>query len=331
MCAQLIFKNDPIPITEHPAFLAWSQLRQGNRMPESIEVLTDRQGKRPNRKSVVYRLNAVGIEGAPIIAKRTKRSSVLVERMVYQEILPVVPVSSLHCYGVVDDENDDLSWLFLEQARGVPYDEEIATHRRIAAEWLGITHATTAGMPDLASRLPDEGAYTYLPCLHAGRDTITKYLPNPVLSKDDLLLLETILEHLDIVESHWSMVECLDASMPRCLVHSDFVKKNVRVYNESAKPVLYVMDWDIAGWGAPSVDIERQDLVTYWAFAREVWPQLDLEQIRAMANLGVILRNLGLIQATSGSLAYDWVEHAICDLAIYESHLIHALRVAHWV
>ena len=330
MHARLIFQNDPTPIAKHPASLAWSRLRLGDRMPESIEVLTNRRGKLASSKSAVYCLNGVGMNGASVIAKRTKRSIALVERVVYQEILPTVPVSSLHCYGTIDDENDDLSWLFLEQAQGVWYDERNAAHRALAAEWLGITHTTTA-MSDIASRLPDHGPHYYLPYLHAGRNTITENLSNPALNRDDLLLLETILEHLDTVESHWSTIECLHVAMPRCLVHGDFIGKNVRVCAKGAKSVLYVMDWRTAGWDAPTVDIQRLDPVTYWTFVREAWPQLDLEQIRAMANLGVILRN---IQATSWdcrSLAYEWMDRAISHLAIYESHLAHALHVARWV
>ena len=343
MRERLIFRNDQTPITEHPASLAWSQLQLGNGMPESIEVVTNRRGKIPGDKSVVYRLNGVGMEGAPVIAKRTKRSQVLVERVVYQEILPTVPVPSLHCYGTIDDENDNRAWIFLEQAQGVWYDDEIAAHRALATEWLGITHTTT-GISNFASRLPNRGPDYYLSYLHQGRDTVTENLSNSVLNRDDLLLLETILKRFDVVESHWSIVECLYATAPRCLVHRDFFDRNVRVCTKGAKPVLYVMDWGTAGWDVPAVDLRRLDLVAYWTVVRETWPQLDLEKIREMENLSVILRFIPGITWISRSLADEWgvnesdpewtdewVRTVVSNLRTYESFLTHALQVANCI
>jgi aminoglycoside phosphotransferase (APT) family kinase protein len=164
-----------------------------------------------------------------------------------------------------------------------------------------------------------------------------------VLSRDDLLLLETILKRFDVVESHWSIVECLYAVAPRCLVHRDFFERNVRVCTKGAKPVLYVIDWESAGWDVPALDLRRLDLVAYWTVVRETWPQLDLKKIREMANLGVILRFIPAITWVSRNLAHEWVyelayewvdewvESQVSELMIYESRLAHALQVAHWV
>jgi aminoglycoside phosphotransferase (APT) family kinase protein len=39
--------------------------------------------------------------------------------------------------------------------------------------------------------------------------------------------------------------------MPHCLVHADFVNKNVLVAKRH-RDQLMALDWGIAGWGAPA-------------------------------------------------------------------------------
>ena len=45
------------------------------------------------------------------------------------------------------------------------------------------------------------------------------------------------------------------------MVHGDFIAKNVRI-QEEAGPVLYAMDWEAAGWGAPVADLANEGYVT---------------------------------------------------------------------
>ena len=82
--------------------------------------------------------------------------------------------------------------------------------------------------------------------------------------------------------------------------------------------------------GVPAVDIERMDLETYEKGVRGHWPHLGLPGIQRMANIGVILRNLGLIHATAVGLPYDWVERTMSELTVYEACLAEAVHREGW-
>jgi hypothetical protein len=75
--------------------------------PTQLEVL--RQG----RKSATYRLVGSGPRGAPIIAQRSQMAKALIERTLYEQILPGVSVTSARYYGF-REENSGFAWLFLE-------------------------------------------------------------------------------------------------------------------------------------------------------------------------------------------------------------------------
>lgn len=89
---------------------------------------------------------------------------------------------------------------------------------------------------------------------------------------------------------------------------------------------MYLMDWDISGWGAPAFDIERISPSLYREFCVSQWPQLTEERIEFMAVVGRILRNVGLIQATCTCLSYEWVTDAMRDLVSYERILRDSVR-----
>src|SRR5207247_8031847 len=98
---------------EHPAFRAWARLHGSEAAPKNIEVL---HAKR--KKTMVYRLSGLGTAREDVIAKRSFRQSVEVERTIYEHVLPVLPLSSLRYYGSTDDDNPDYGWLFIEDAAG---------------------------------------------------------------------------------------------------------------------------------------------------------------------------------------------------------------------
>src|SRR5207247_2054793 len=77
----------------HPAVAAWRELVPDAPDPERIEVL--RQGK----KSTTYRLVESTPGGASIIAQRACMAKALIERTVYEDILPHLPVTSPRYYG----------------------------------------------------------------------------------------------------------------------------------------------------------------------------------------------------------------------------------------
>jgi len=318
--------NVKIPIEEHPAFTAWSKLKPRGPPPKAIKL---RAIDRARFYSTIYCLQGVGVGGSDVIAKNSKRQSMLIERRIYQEILPTLPITRLHCYGFIEDKETNSFWIFLEDAGGENYKESLFLHRTLASRWLGILHGATGKM-DLAETLPPVGTDNYLSCLNSTRQNILDNINNPSLRSDDVLLLESIIGHCNAIETFWDDIECFCAQIPPCLVHGDFIQKNARVRIDETGPSIFVFDWHSAGWGLPAEDVAGLDIYIYWKKIREYQPDVykDILIIKKLKGRGMIFRYLDWIHGASFGLAYEWVEKTIQDLKTYEDSLVHARRLA---
>lgn len=321
-------------LPEHPAVKAWRELRPTRIVPDSVEILHER------KKSAVYRLEGVGPGGTPVIAKRCQTPTALIERTIYEEVLPHLPIPALHYYGFIE-EDDKFCWLFLEDVGREQFSPLIEEHRALAARWLGLMH-TSAAHVAAAACLPDGGPGRYMEHLRSARHTILRNLTNPGLSADDVAVLETIVSHCDVLESRWSQVEQCCEAMPPTLVHGDFTGKNLRVRTGQAGIALLPFDWECAGWGIPVTDLAQSarrsrggfsanpDVVTYWSVVRDHCPSLDLQVMQGLANCGKTFRCLAAINWAAQSLAYEWVESVMCDMRIYQIELLDAIQAAGW-
>jgi hypothetical protein len=313
----------PTNLLAHPAVQAWHELRPSRVEPEYIETL------RAGKKSAVYRLHGVGLAGAPVVAKRCATAIGLIERTIYEDVLPHVRVTALHYYGFVADAAGQHCWLFLEDTRGVVYSRENAEHRALVGQWLGRMH-TGAAQVAAAARLSDGGPSRYLEHLHGARETIRQNLHHPALSADDVALLKAIIGQCDVLEERWQLIEQCCASMPRTLVHGDLGPRNAHVRTDAEGMHLYPIDWEMAGWGVPAADITRGDVTAYWSVVRDTWPNLDVNDIQRLANVGQIFRRLAAIRWESLSLVSPRVDWSIVLLQSYHAGLTDAMRVVGW-
>lgn len=184
-------------VRSHPAARAWSRLGPTRAEPGEIHVLKERR-KGKTAKSAVYRLTGVGPGASAVVAKRCKASTALVERIIYEEVLPRLPVPQLRFYGFLEEPQGDACWLFLEDATGEAYSPHVAEHRLAAGLWLGRVH-TTALPVDAATTLPDRGPNHYLTCMRSAWRAIHDSLANPALSTDEkevLIHVISLFEHL---------------------------------------------------------------------------------------------------------------------------------------
>src|SRR5213593_2636923 len=83
----------PANLLDHRAVKAWRRVQPESFEPRNIEVL-----KLTKKKSAVYRLSGVGPNGAAVIAKRVRTHTATVERIVYETVLPRLPLPALSCY-----------------------------------------------------------------------------------------------------------------------------------------------------------------------------------------------------------------------------------------
>lgn len=316
-----------VDLRQHPAVAAWRRLLPGGPVPDDVEVLA------AHVHSAVYRLTGVGRHGTAVVAKRSPVSHAAVEQQVYAEVLPHVPVTSPHFYGLTAD-GDGCAWIFLEDVGDVRFSPLSRDHRVLAAQWLGRLHAAGAGL-DVAALLPDRGPAYYLDHLRTGRDTIRRELQHPAVTAEGRQVLAEVAAQCDALEAGWADIARFCAEVPATVVHGDFRSKNVRVRALDQGSAVFPLDWETAGWGVPAPDLassrgptsaEQVDLGTYAAVARAAWPGLDAPTLGELVVVGVAFRRLVAISWESGALATPWPEKAVASMAAYRDDLRHLRR-----
>lgn len=96
-------------LLEHSSFKAWNRLRPECMEPTGISILRENE----TSKVWVYRIAGVGPGGSSVIAKHKRTEIAAIERTIYEEVLPHLPIRSPHDYGYVE-EHSRFRWLFLE-------------------------------------------------------------------------------------------------------------------------------------------------------------------------------------------------------------------------
>jgi aminoglycoside phosphotransferase (APT) family kinase protein len=327
----------PANLLDHKAVKAWSQLQPERVEPEGLEIV------KLKNKSAVYRLLGLGPNGSAVIAKRCPSRTAVIERRIYEELLPLLPVPTLRCYGFVEDTDGDYCWLFLEDAEdagGQMYSPLNPEHRALAGRWLATLHTALAQLGP-ANGLPDRGVSHYLALLRACRGKALQHLDNPVLPADDVAVLQTIASYCDVLEAHWSeMAEICDC-LPPSLVHGDFVIKNVRVRATSSGLVLLPFDWEYSGWGVPATDVAQfvggtvsPDLAAYHSVVERSVGGLDGRDMQRLAECGAFFRWLDDISWEILYLTYQpykYLSGYMRCLKMYEPRMAKALQAAQWL
>ena len=305
----------------NPAVVAWMRLWP-ELVPEGVEELRERP------TSAIYALIGLGPRGSAIIAKRSRTARAMVERTIYEEVVPDLPVSVPRFYGMTES-GDGFWWLFTEDVGKEPFSPASATQRTLAAQWLGRLHSAAARL-DTAARLPDRGPAHYLDHLRHGRETVCRSLDNPAMSAEDRLILKAVLAQCDAVERAWGSIERFCAGVPHTLVHGDFRSKNVRLRVIGADTTLCAFDWEMAGWGVPAPDlalspgegvVEQVDLATYASIADDYWPRVDAAALEELVVVGAVFRRLAAIGWESPSLLRESPQWAVDNMRVYRDEL----------
>lgn len=322
-------------LADHPAARAWIALGGGE--PARIELW-----RRARSKPAIYRMTFAKPRRPAVYAKQSKTADLAVERLVYQEILPRLPLTVPRYHGSWMD-GDGSTWLFVESAGDRQLSEKSSRHRALAARWLGLLHASAA-TEVAARRLPDAGPVRYLTHLRSGRDAILRNFGNPALAAGDRVALTGLLQKLDALESRWPGLERACEGLPVTLVHGDFRLKNVRVRRADAAAALYVLDWEMAGWGIPAADLAcacgpgltiRIDVNAYREAARDLWKDLDAAAICRLSTLGRIFQALAGAEWSAASLRFDshkYLIKPVSEMRIYRAQISRALEEgAEWL
>lgn len=318
---------------EHPVVKAWEKIDPAEIKPARVVLL-----KKKNDWSIVFRIEGVGRGGHAVIAKRCILATGLIERTIYEELLPQLQISAPDYYGFVK-EDEKFCWIFLQDVGVERFSPLIEEHRLIAARWLGEMHSTAAKILS-SGLLPDRGANHYLNHLRTARATISENFANPALTDGDKVILKKVLSQLNYLESGWEQIEQFCSEIPSTLVHGDFRPKNVYVRNSQDGLALFPLDWELAGWGVPAPDLatarglpsfHQINLHEYWSIVSKDRPGLDFHTIDRLARVGHVFRRLAAIEWASLGLAYEWPEKDIGRMYTYQADLEKTLQTAPWI
>lgn len=312
----------------HPAYRAWTRSRPGSPPPTGIEALkpssagTVAVAERRVRsgKTSIFRLHGVAPRGRSVVAKLAPRPVVALERVIYEDVLSGLPLASVELLDVVPaNDAPPMDWLFLSDEGDQEWNELDPFDQQLYAVWLARLHGYTAASDDLRD-LPARGADHYLSSVRNARVRLGAALhaidgrkPTAARELGDLDRL------LSRVEATWGTVEIATEPLPHTLVHGDLQPKNLRIRRTGTSLDLIALDWEMAGYGLPAADLDKQCLAEasslrarYGTTIRAWVPALTDDEVLRLVHLGMVFQVLCAIDWAS-----QWLEYpSKCDKAL---------------
>lgn len=342
MLDETLLSNPGADLSEHPAIVAWKEVTPGGEDVSHVEVLEEGRGNKRLTKPAVYRL-LFGDQREAVIAKKCRTVTAQKERLLYDDLLPQLPLCSLRCFGTLERGEGRFSWLFMEDAGSRSPNLDI--HGALVGTWLGRMHTAASDVREVR-RLPAHGPGFYLKRLQSAAEKIRRHLTNTALREEDVALLRTIITQTENIARAWDSVEEGFGPALYTLVHGDFVAKNMRIVTSDEKEIL-VFDWSTgafgppavdvgallfdsqsADWTAPAMDFEESleapglDFLTaYWSVVRHKWPDVDFPTVVGFARVGTLLRCIVAVEWAAEGLAYEWVDRTMRRMQFYSRRL----------
>lgn len=295
---------------------AWRESDVGD-PPSEVSVL-----KGARRKSTVLRLHGAGPYGEPVIAKRCPAEVARVERTVYEQVLPALPVASLRLYAA-SEEQDGFGWLFLEDAGETRWSPGLRLHRRLAADWLAAAQVAAVGLVDRVE-LPARHAAFYLGLVRSARDVVAAASGNRAIDSVGRSLLGRLASGCAAIEGRWDEVEELWSRSPRTLALPGLDQSNARVRATPQGTVFVAFDFENAGWGIPAAEFSQIDLDRYFEVAAAGWA-LDGADLIRLGAVGAALWSIKSIGGEGQTLGSPWPSAALKKLTFYSAQVSAAL------
>jgi serine/threonine protein kinase len=306
-------------ISVHPALLAWRRLNREPANVGEISLLKKRF------KSAIYRMEKLGPGAPSIVAKCCLREVAARERVIYDEILPKLPLTTPRYYGFAEGEAG-YDWLFLEYSDGEQYDRDRQDHAALVGRWLALLH-TSAARVAATVQLPELGPSYYFAQLGSALARLSSNLDRLNLPAEDFAVVRAVLQQCNFLESHWDQIDRWCGRMPRTLVHGDFKPRNVVIRNAGVERAVFAFDWEASGWGIPAEDLAYVDLAAYYSASKRSWPELSMQDLLRMKNLGRIFRGISEFCWESTKFNPEWEVSAV-KLQYYRLRMAEAM--ANW-
>jgi len=293
-------QSQAINVLDHPAALAWRQLNRGG-----VPVAIERVGRARRRaKSALWRLVGGSPSGHSVIAKQSRAATIAVESCVYLTVLGPLGVTLPKCYGHVDC-GDGTAWLFLDEVCGARYSEQNVTHRRAASAWLGQMHAVTNKADSGRDLVPAVTLERYQLFLESALANMSRHI-GPQIPSDAQSALSLATSAVARLQMGWPKVRRAWCASPICLVHGDFIGKNVILDERDGRCDIHVLDWEASGRGVPAEDLAGLAVSLYASHASGMWDGYGREHLDTLANIGDAFRAVAFLSNYSKALNMGW-------------------------
>jgi Phosphotransferase enzyme family len=309
----------------HPAVRAWSRLCSKPARPRGLEVL--RAPREHGHKPCIFRITGLGCTNSSIVAKLCLKETAQFERLIYETVLPDLPLPRLEFYGTVESEDPAKDWVFVEDAGDERYSPKLEAHRQAASEWIALLHTSAENLPAL-QLLPDRGPGHYLAHLHSARTRIQASRSNPAITLEQHRILDRVEAYLQLFENSWYELEQQCSTMPMTFAHGDWAGRNARFRSAGGRHTLVVFDWEKSGRGVPAVDLASSRIYTslsslraYSTKVRQTWPAMGFEDILRMTTIGRIFRVIAAIDWASVGLVFEQFDYLIMLVSQMQSYL----------
>lgn len=306
--------------SDHPAAAAWSRLPGPRGVPSEVQPLGRTSSDWRHHKSAAFRLHDAEGPGASVVAKWHRGPGGATERILYEKILPTLPVPGIPLHGVIEDGEEAL-WIFLHDVGDdTPRGDAFVRMRTL---WLASLHE--ADLERWGRILPEGGAPRYRAHLAAARPRLRQGLENPVMTDADQALLTGALDALAGIAARWTRLKDLSRRLPPTLVHGDLKAKNLRPGPDGGG-LPYVLDWDTVGFGSPAADLESRcvDLDLYLERRSRLPRDLTGRDFQRAGVAGEIFRLVAAIDWTGHWLTLPHPERALRHLRIHLDRLLAA-------
>jgi phosphotransferase family enzyme len=292
----------------HPAVEAWIKLDSGNPVPSRIIELcaNEKQGK--TTKSSVFKLEGSLTEDIAVVAKRCSLETAHAEWLIYEKILPKLPMTTLRFFGYVENRGEH--WLFIEFAGGRPWVLSNPVYLDLSVKWLANMHYSSSQIQELLL-VPKKCTDHYLSQQRHIELRARHAALVPGLNDAELRILDEIRYCLDQLRQRWPEITSFCRSMPVCLGHNDLVDKNIQVREEGESFAVLPFDWEMSGRGTPATDLYwvladgTETIRLYWKYYSDFGERVALSEIIHLARIGVIFRNLDALEWISHSFGFE--------------------------
>jgi hypothetical protein len=288
---------------------AWREVAGGSGSVREVHELSG-----PG-KAIVVRLVGAGRGESNVIGKLCGEWELTHTRVIYEELLPEIPISGLKYYGATQIVGNR-GWFFVEEADGDRLAARQPHHQRLASEWLAKLHGLAAQVDASRKLMYSDAREYYHAALQSALAKISAVERSPALCEP----MSRLRERLETWESRWSRVFTGFEGVYPTVVHGDFCKKNVRVRAGSGESALLAFDWEYARVTSPAVDLEKVDPLLYGSEVRRFW-DIHQDDVDRMVEMGRLFRCVQSIDWTLGYLKYGPVERPLRHLELYGARL----------